>query len=89
MVAFASYKDYLADLQSNMAADEFEPDPILDEHVASAIHVVDCLTKLRRGEGISRIDAFRAGDWLRTVLDGDFLFTCETHEPNDAPPRKK
>jgi hypothetical protein len=61
MSAFTSFKRYLANLQSSMAADQFEPDPILDEHVASAGHVVECLAKLRRGEGITSVDALRAG----------------------------
>ncbi|NMC04319.1 MAG: hypothetical protein GYA24_03860 [Candidatus Lokiarchaeota archaeon] len=78
---FMAYKDYLARLQNEMAMDEFEPDPILDEHIASATHVVECFTRMLRGEGISVGDASKADGWLRSVLDGDFMFTLDKHEP--------
>jgi len=71
---FSDYRHYLRELKASAAESGEEPAEALDEYDACIAHVLDCLGKMRRGEGITRVDALKADAWLRDVPGETLVF---------------
>ncbi|NMC06640.1 MAG: hypothetical protein GYA24_15590 [Candidatus Lokiarchaeota archaeon] len=70
----ADYRYYLDAQRASLVEAGEEPSELFGEYDEAIEHVLQCIDKARRGEGISRVEATRAGAWLRDVPGETILF---------------
>ncbi len=71
---FEDYRHYLYEQHVTLVTGGEEPSELFAEYDEAIAHVLDCLYKLLRGEGVSRVEAHKADAWLRDVPGETLLF---------------